>query len=129
MNARVIVVLAGIAGALGILIGAFGAHALPSVLPDLEAEAFAEREAWLETGVTYHMYHAVALLAVGLLGHRDDRRFSGAAIPWIAGILLFSGSLYAMTVSGVRVLGAVVPLGGISFVVGWVMVVISALKR
>lgn len=115
-------------GALGILIGAFGAHSLPRILQGLDAEAFAEREAWLETGVKYHMYHAVAMLAIGLAGYREGSSFSISGIAWTIGILLFSGSLYVMTLTGIRVLGAIVPLGGVSFVIGWAMVAVSALK-
>ena len=128
MSARTILIASGIVGALGIVIGAFGAHSLPKLLKNLQPEEFAQRQAWLETGVKYHMYHAAALLAIGLAGQRAETNFSTSAIAWLIGILIFSGCLYAMTMTGVKVLGAIVPIGGVAFIVGWVMVCISALR-
>ena len=128
MSARTILIVSGIVGALGIVIGAFGAHSLPKLLKNLSPEEFAQRQAWLETGVKYHMYHAAALLAIGLAGQRAETNFSTSAIAWLIGILIFSGCLYAMTMTGVKVLGAIVPIGGVAFIVGWVMVCISALR-
>ena len=127
MSARTILLASGIFGALGIAIGAFGAHALPNILKDLAPDEFTRRQAWLETGVKYHMYHVAALLAVGLASERA-RGFSGSAIAWMVGILIFSGCLYAMTMTGIKVLGAVVPLGGVAFIVGWVLVIVNALR-
>src|SRR3954465_7259127 len=97
----------------GVGLGAFGAHGLRGRLsPDMLAV--------FETGVRYHMYHALALILVSfVLG-----RFSGwlvytAGWCFVAGIVLFSGSLYALALSGVTILGAVTPLGGVAFLVGW----------
>lgn len=96
--------------------GAFGAHALRDRLsPDLLAV--------FETGARYHMYHALALLAVGIL----LSRFTGAEAPWLtasgwlflAGTVLFAGSLYVLAFTGVRWLGAITPLGGLAFLAGW----------
>lgn len=129
MNSRSTILLASISGAMGILIGAFGAHALPQVLHKLEPDAFQQRADWLETGVKYHMYHAAALLALGLASSEKGRNYSRAAAAWTLGIVLFSGSLYVMTLSGIRVLGAVVPLGGVSLTVGWVLVAVTAGQR
>lgn len=127
MKQRMILATSGLFGALGIAIGAFGAHALPNILTDLSPEEFAQRRAWLEAGVQYHMYHAVALLAVGLSG--DERsRYSGSAIAWSIGIVVFSGCLYAMTMTGVKILGAVVPIGGVAYIVGWILVLVAALR-
>ncbi len=129
MSARTILIVSGIVGALGIVIGAFGAHSLPKLLKDLQPEEFAQRQAWLETGVKYHMYHAAALLAIGLAGQRSEMNFSASGIAWLIGILVFSGCLYAMTMTGIKVLGAIVPIGGVAFIVGWVMVIINGIRH
>ena len=129
MSTRTILLASGIIGALGIAFGAFGAHSLPKILKDLPQEEILQRQAWLETGVRYHMYHAVALLAIGLTGQRAEQNFSASGIAWLLGILIFSGCLYAMTLTGIRVLGAIVPIGGVAFIVGWVMVLVTALRQ
>lgn len=71
MNQRTVLILSGILGAMAIAIGAFGAHALPNILKDLSPADLAQRSDWLETGVKYHMYHVVAMLAVGLADERQ----------------------------------------------------------
>lgn len=134
MKPRHICLLSGILGASGILIGAFGAHALPRLLADLDATALVEREEWLHTGVTYHMHHVVALLVLGLTaqhagGWKEGADYRGPAKAFLLGILLFSGSLYLMTLTGIRKLGAVVPLGGVSFVLGWTLLAWSAYRQ
>ena len=101
--------LAGAAGASAVLLGAFGAHALRAVL---DARSF---ELW-HTAVDYHVWHALALvLAVGLGRGRSGRLAERA---FASGIVLFSGSLYAMALGAPRWFGAITPLGGIGFVVG-----------
>lgn len=113
---------AGVLGFLGVTLGAFGAHLLKSKLsPELLAT-------W-QTGVLYHLIHAVALLALALYG-----RASGADIRWgatgfLAGILIFSGSLYALCLTGIRVLGAITPLGGLAFLFGWAWIAIRLSSR
>jgi uncharacterized membrane protein YgdD (TMEM256/DUF423 family) len=100
--------------------GAFGAHALRARLsPELLA-AF-------ETGARYQMYHALALLAVSWAVGRWPGPWAGRA-GWlfVAGTLLFSGSLYALALTGVRWLGAVTPFGGVAFLAGWVCLVLTA---
>jgi uncharacterized membrane protein YgdD (TMEM256/DUF423 family) len=95
-------------------LGAFGAHALKARLaPDMQA-------IW-QTAVQYHAWHALGLLAAGLLMmHRPDAPALGlAAWLFVAGIALFSGSLYALALSGVRGLGAITPFGGVAFLAGW----------
>src|SRR3954468_23792819 len=110
---RTFLLAGALAGLIGVGFGAFGAHGLRGRLsPDMLAV--------FETGVRYHMYHALALILVSfVLG-----RFSGWLVytaGWclVAGIVLFSGSLYALALSGVTILGAVTPLGGVAFLVGW----------
>jgi uncharacterized membrane protein YgdD (TMEM256/DUF423 family) len=111
-----------IAAAIGITFGAFGAHALKSRVTEDLLSIF-------EVGVRYQMYHALALLAVAWA----DERWPGSllnASGWlfVLGILLFSGSLYLMTLTGARWLGAVTPLGGLCFILGWIALAIAALR-
>lgn len=124
MNAttRWITLAAGLLGLTGVALGAFGAHALKEQLA-----ASGHVETW-RTAVFYQLLHAVALLA--LAGWRDahggaDRR---AAACWVAGVILFSGSLYWLSLGGPRFLGPVTPLGGIAFLAGWALVVMKAWK-
>ncbi len=100
--------LGGILGALGVMLGAFGAHGLKARVDEAAL-------AWWETGSRYHLIHALALMVVA--AHPAAPRWAGWL--FVAGILLFSGSLYAMTLTGVRALGAVTPLGGLCFIAGW----------
>ena len=117
---RVFMAAAGIAGALGVGIGAFGAHALRG---RIEASALAV----YQTGVQYHLVHAVAL---GIVAWATTRWPGGAstAAGWlfIAGILLFSGSLYILATTGARSLGMITPLGGLCFIAGWACLVVAA---
>lgn len=106
-------------GATGVAAGAFGAHALRARLP-------ADLLAVWETAARYQLVHALALLAVALLSARAASGAASAA-GWLftAGIVLFSGSLYALALTGVRVLGAVTPLGGVCFLAGWVALALA----
>lgn len=114
MTARLALTLAALLLFAAVALGAFGAHALKARLaPDLQA-------IW-QTAVQYHAWHALGLLAVGLYSiHRPDASGIGLA-GWlfVAGIALFSGSLYALALSGVRGLGAITPIGGVAFLAGW----------
>ncbi len=100
-------------GFLGVAAGAFGAHALKSILtPDL-LQVF-------EVGVRYLMYHALALVGVGLLGRQAPQRaLNVAAGAFVAGIILFSGSLFLLAFNGTRWIGAITPIGGAAFLIGW----------
>ena len=114
--------IGSISAFLAVAAGAFGAHALKTrVAPDLLLV--------YETGVRYQLIHAIALLAVGLAAvHRPS---GGWAIPvglFTAGTVLFSGSLYVLALSGIRWLGAVTPLGGVCFLVGWLAVIWLVLR-
>jgi uncharacterized membrane protein YgdD (TMEM256/DUF423 family) len=111
-----------VAGAVGVACGAFGAHGLKArVGPDLLAV--------FETGARYHLVHALALLAVGWAASRWPGAFvSAAGWLFVVGILLFSGSLYLMTLTGARWLGAITPLGGLSFILGWLALAVAALR-
>lgn len=107
------IAIAGVVGALAVVAGAFGAHWLaPRVSPSL-LEAY-------RTGVQYHLAHAVVLLALGLYASSTGKRVTSSAALLLGGIVLFSGSLYAMCLSGVRGFGAVTPVGGLLLIAGWI---------
>jgi uncharacterized membrane protein YgdD (TMEM256/DUF423 family) len=123
---RIFLILSGAFGALGVALGAFGAHGLRAHLAALADGA--DRRAWWETAAHYHLVHALALgLAAMVVGKREGST-AGVISGWCfaGGILLFSGSLYAMTLTGIRALGAVTPFGGLLFMVGWVSVAVAA---
>lgn len=105
----------------GVAFGAFGAHGLRGRLSPEMMVVF-------ETGVRYHMYHALAILAVGLIIARTGGwLFQLAGWAFTIGIVLFSGSLYALALTGVTALGAITPLGGLAFLVGWACLIVAAL--
>jgi uncharacterized membrane protein YgdD (TMEM256/DUF423 family) len=116
-------VLGTLSAGLAVAFGAFGAHAL-------RARLTPEMLATFETGVRYHMYHALALLAVGMaLGKWPSSTWATAAgWAFIAGILVFSGSLYLLALSGVRWLGAITPIGGLAFLAGWASLALAAAR-
>lgn len=119
---RTFFVLGCVSGFLGVALGAFGAHGLKG---RVEAELIAV----FETGVRYHLIHALALLAAAWASTRWPGAWTGAA-GWlfVAGTVLFSGSLYALALSGQRWLGAVTPLGGLAFLAGWACLAWSAAR-
>jgi uncharacterized membrane protein YgdD (TMEM256/DUF423 family) len=125
MNNRAAVAWAGVLGASGVALGAFGAHLLRASL-----EATGTLEVW-ETAVRYQLLHAVAL--VGFAGWaRSADRPGGMATAWtvrlwVAGTVLFSGSLYGLALGGPRWLGPVTPLGGLALIAGWVAATVAAL--
>lgn len=117
---------------LAVALGAFGAHGLDQVLKSVYAESDKRIIAGLEvpatwkylqdfkTAAEYQLTHALALLAVGLLSRdRSRRSLTVAGWSFLGGIVLFSGSLYVLVVTGVRVLGAITPIGGVLFLIGW----------
>ena len=102
------------------MLGAFGAHGLRTRLSP-------EMMAVFETGVRYHMYHALAILAVGLIiPTMGGWLIRTAGWAFAAGIVLFSGSLYALALTGVTTLGMITPLGGLAFLIGWAFLVFAA---
>jgi uncharacterized membrane protein YgdD (TMEM256/DUF423 family) len=119
---RLFLLLGALSGALSVACGAFGAHALRDRVEPRLLEVF-------ETGARYEMYHALALLAVGLVVSRWPSGLATTA-GWlfVAGTVLFSGSLYAMTFTGVRALGAITPIGGVCFIAGWICLGMAAAK-
>lgn len=109
--------------ALAVILGAFGAHALKSKLEPDMLQVY-------KTGVEYHFYHALGLLLIGIISfHISSGLINWSAILLIAGIVLFSGSLYLLAITGIKWLGAITPLGGMSFIVGWVLLLLAVLKK
>ena len=120
--ARRILLVAALLGALGVILGAFGAHGLENAVKDwgLSADEQARRLATWDVAVRYQMYHALALLGAGLLAlHQRSRSLAVASVAFTLGTLVFSGCLYVLVLSGIKILGAVVPLGGLGMIVGW----------
>ena len=122
-TAKVFLILGGLNAALVVLLGAFGAHAL-------KARLSAEMLAVYQTGVHYHLFHALGLIAVGLVATQIP---ASAYLKWsgwlmLAGIILFSGSLYVLSVSGLRWLGMITPFGGVAFIAAWIVFVIAIAK-
>ncbi|MDB5260861.1 MAG: rane protein [Adhaeribacter sp.] len=114
MSHRNILVAGALIGALGVMIGAFGAHGLAGLL---EAH---NRVDTFETAVKYHMYHALALLLTGtLLFHIPAKPLRLAGLFFIIGILIFSGSLYILCLTNISWLGAITPIGGVFLIAGW----------
>jgi uncharacterized membrane protein YgdD (TMEM256/DUF423 family) len=121
-------ILGALLGGLAVAAGAFGAHGLASHFAASGITADEQRliEVW-ETAARYQMYHALALLAVGwLTARRCSLWINLAGTAMTAGTLIFSGCLYALVLSGVKVLGAIVPIGGSLLIVGWICLAIAA---
>ncbi|WP_348674987.1 DUF423 domain-containing protein [uncultured Abyssibacter sp.] len=114
--------LSALYGFLGVALGAFGAHALRQRLePDM-------LRVW-ETAVNYQFWHALALLGIGVLMLRHASGWLNASgLLFALGVLLFSGSLYALALSGIRVLGAITPIGGVLMLAGWICLFIAVLR-
>jgi uncharacterized membrane protein YgdD (TMEM256/DUF423 family) len=120
-----LVMTGGIFGFLGVAIGAFGAHALKAVL------AANEMTQTFQTGVQYHLTHALALLLVSALYPHLKPNRGLRTVGWLftAGILLFSGSLYALAITNIKILGAITPLGGVCFLAGWFLLIATASRQ
>jgi uncharacterized membrane protein YgdD (TMEM256/DUF423 family) len=123
MPAKSFLALAGLFAALAVLLGAFGAHALKGKLAP-------EMLAVYQTAVQYHMWHALGLAVVALTAlHWPERRglrWAGGLMT--AGIMLFSGSLYALALTNIKLLGAITPLGGAAFILAWVVFAVAICK-
>ena len=112
--AKLFITLASLSGMLAVVFGAFGAHALKGKLDDQALKVF-------ETAVQYHFYHTFALLVVGVIALNQPQTMLLKSSGWLffIGILVFSGSLYLLSLTGVRWLGAITPLGGLALIAGW----------
>jgi uncharacterized membrane protein YgdD (TMEM256/DUF423 family) len=121
---KIFLIAGSIAGALGVAIGAFGAHALKATLQNnAKTEVF-------ETAVKYHMYHALGLLLLGtvILKAEPVKMFGYSGYCFITGIVIFSGSLYILSLSNISKWGAITPIGGVFLIVGWVCFLLGILK-
>jgi uncharacterized membrane protein YgdD (TMEM256/DUF423 family) len=124
MKPKHIIQSAAVFGALAVSLGAFGAHGLAAVL------ASTGKAATFETAVSYHFYHSLGLLMLGVIAVQfpNIKAFSQAAWFFIAGILIFSGTLYTLSLTGIAILGAITPLGGVAFILGWIWLFLGASK-
>jgi uncharacterized membrane protein YgdD (TMEM256/DUF423 family) len=116
---KIWLLLAAFFGFLSVALGAFGAHSLKNVLDEYGKSIY-------EKAVLYQMFHSLALLAVGVLQHLfKGVSFSPAGFGFLIGVLLFSGSLYVLAISGAKWLGAITPVGGLSFLFGWAWLIFA----
>ncbi|MCU0399762.1 MAG: DUF423 domain-containing protein [Algoriphagus sp.] len=125
MTGKNILVLTGISGALAVGLGAFGAHGLePILILNGRLDTF-------ETAVSYHFYHTLGLLGLGILAliKPEWKGLSLAAWGMLLGILIFSGSLYILSLTGITWLGAITPIGGVGFILGWLALAYAVLKN
>lgn len=117
-------VAGALAALLAVMAGAFGAHGLRAMVSERALEVF-------QTGATYQMYHGLALIAAALMPALglQPRLLAVACAFWLLGIVLFSGSLYLLALSGIHWLGPVTPVGGVCFMIGWGLLATAALKK
>ncbi len=119
------IIAGAVNAAIAVAFGAFGAHALKEKLSEHYLAIW-------ETAVQYQMFHALALLAVGILmspslfGSVTQLSWAGYLI--LTGIIIFSGSLYVLSLTGIGILGAITPIGGVAFIAGWIMLIVAAIK-
>ncbi len=122
MTAKLFLAIGSINALLVVLIGAFGAHGLKTRLT-------VENMAIYQTAVQYHFYHAAGLILLGLIAlHFPSPYLRWSGWLMLLGIILFSGSLYALSISNIRWLGAITPLGGMAFIIAWVLMIIAIIK-
>jgi len=121
--AKVFIGIGALAGLLAVMLGAFGAHGLRGQIDGSLLVAF-------NTGAQYQMYHALALLMVGILAQLfpGQKLLNWSGLFFVIGMLLFSGSLYALALTGVKAFGPVTPVGGMAFMAGWLLLVCAAFK-
>lgn len=122
--ARIFLAIAAFLGGISVILGAFASHGLKDQLSDRALEIW-------QTGTKYQMYHALALILVALLLSRmsdGSTPLTIAGCAFIAGTILFSGSLYALSLSGIKILGAIAPLGGAAYIAGWACLAVAALN-
>ena len=126
---KIHLILGSILAGLGVVLGAFGAHGLKQIVPPETVSSY-------QTGVQYQMYHAFALLIIGILSERlSSNLVNWASAFFVLGIVLFSGSLYllaslkAMNKVGVSGIGIITPIGGLMFIAGWILLLIAIIKK
>ena len=119
------IIAGAVNAAIAVILGAFGAHALKEKLTEKYLAIW-------ETAVQYQMFHAIGLIVIGilmstsLLGPIAQLNWAGYLL--LAGIIIFSGSLYVLSLTGIGILGAITPIGGVAFIIGWIMLIVAALK-
>ena len=120
--AKTFLMIAAISGLLAVAIGAFGAHGLKGKLTE-------DLMAVYQTGVQYHFYHTLALLLVGILAlHAPQLSLNWSGYLFAVGILIFSGSLYVLALTGIKWLGAITPLGGLALMAGWATLALAVYR-
>ena len=111
--------IGAISGCLAVILGAFGAHGLKDVLDEYGKSIY-------EKTVLYHMFHTMAILVVGLIEKmQPEMQLSIAGWAFVLGIILFSGSLYILSITGIKLLGMFTPIGGVLFIIGWVILLLK----
>ena len=120
------IISGAIHGFLAVALGAFAAHALEDMLDDYSTGIW-------DTAIQYQMFHATALILVGILMSKailgEVKQLKIAMICFNAGIVIFAGSLMVLALTGIGILGAITPIGGVLFLIGWIMVIISVVKK
>ena len=120
---KTILITASFLLALAVALGAFGAHSLKAYISGDMMQTY-------KTGVEYHFYHALGLLLIGVLSVSvPSGLLNWSAILLFAGIILFSGSLYVLAITGIKWLGAITPIGGLSFIAGWILLLLAIWKN
>jgi uncharacterized membrane protein YgdD (TMEM256/DUF423 family) len=123
MSHKLLIIIGSISGAISVILGAFGAHALKDSLTE------SGRLETYETAVKYQMYHSLALILLGILMiHFQHKFLSYASYSFIVGTIIFSGSLYALCATGISKLGAITPIGGVFLIAAWVLLAIGIYK-
>jgi len=119
------IIAGAVNAAIAVVFGAFGAHALKDRLTEHYLAIW-------ETAVQYQMFHAIGLIVIGILMNSSilgpSTQLSWAGYLILAGIIIFSGSLYVLSLSGIGILGAITPIGGVAFITGWIMLIIAVVK-
>lgn len=115
---KIVLTAAAVSGLIAVILGAFGAHVLKGIISPEMLETY-------KTGVQYQFYHTSALLAAGILMiFNQSKALKWSAYLFILGMILFSGSLYVLAISGVKVLGIITPFGGITWIAAWILLII-----
>lgn len=125
MTGKTMIVVGAACGFLSVAMGAFAAHGLKRMVGPDEV-------AWVQTGAQYQMYHSLGLVLIGILSLQtasSKSLLSLAAVALIVGIVIFSGSLYVMALTGERKLGMITPIGGVAFLLGWALLAVAALRK
>ena len=113
--------LGAMSGCMVVILGAFGAHGLNDVLDDHEKSIY-------NKAVLYHMFHTMGILVVGIINKiQPDIQLSSVGLAFLFGIILFSGSLYIFAITGIKSLGMITPIGGIFFIVGWLLLCVKTI--